>query len=76
MNRADAIARAAAYFDNGQFFEDLARRVAFRTEWQSPDAGRLTRIKGYLAEGTGASVERLGFTPELRLPLGLRDLSI
>ena len=36
MSRAGAIARAAAYFDNGGFLADLKRRVAFPSTSQEP----------------------------------------
>ncbi|RYF78589.1 MAG: M20 peptidase family dipeptidase, partial [Comamonadaceae bacterium] len=32
MTRSHALQTAAAYFDNGRFFNDLQRRVALRTE--------------------------------------------
>jgi acetylornithine deacetylase/succinyl-diaminopimelate desuccinylase-like protein len=63
MSRADAIAAAAAYFDSGQFFNDLARRVASRTESQSHETGSLARLQNYLTEEVGPSVQKLGFTP-------------
>ncbi|MEO1105834.1 MAG: M20 peptidase family dipeptidase, partial [Pseudomonadota bacterium] len=37
--RAGALARADAHFDGGDFFGDLARRIAIPTESQEPDRG-------------------------------------
>ena len=34
MSRGDAIECAASYFDDGDFFKDLERRVAIKTESQ------------------------------------------
>jgi acetylornithine deacetylase/succinyl-diaminopimelate desuccinylase-like protein len=59
MSRRDAIARAAEYFDRGGFFEDLARRVAVRTESQDP--ARRPELYRYLAEEMTPSLEALGF---------------
>ena len=39
MSREAAIGAALAYFDGGGFEEDLARRVAIRSESQNPEAG-------------------------------------
>ncbi|MBN8492093.1 MAG: hypothetical protein J0M00_11795 [Burkholderiales bacterium] len=38
MNRAAALAAAAAHFDDGGFVRDLARRVAIRSESQDPSS--------------------------------------
>ena len=38
MTRESAIERAERYFDCGKFRDDLARRVAFRTESQVPES--------------------------------------
>lgn len=54
-----ACAAAAALFDSGQFFSDLARRVACRTESQSP--GRETELRAYLADEIGLALQALGF---------------
>ena len=35
VSRADAIARAERYFDGGEYFADLERRVAIPTESQN-----------------------------------------
>ena len=39
MSRAAILDRAAAHFDGGAFLQDLARRVAVRTESQDPASG-------------------------------------
>ena len=60
MSREQALAAAAAYFDRGDFFRDLARRVAIRTESQDPASG--PALHGYLADEIGPSLAALGFT--------------
>lgn len=58
-SRAGAIARAADHFASGAFLADLARRVAMKTESQSPD--RALELRAYLAEEMVPSLESLGF---------------
>jgi len=59
MSRQNAIARAAAYFDEGRFFEELSRRVAIPSESENED--RVGEIAAYLTEEMTPSLERLGF---------------
>jgi acetylornithine deacetylase/succinyl-diaminopimelate desuccinylase-like protein len=59
MSREQAIARAEAYFDDGGFLADLARRVAIPTESQNPDRG--PDLARYLSGEMQPSFERLGF---------------
>jgi acetylornithine deacetylase/succinyl-diaminopimelate desuccinylase-like protein len=59
MSRAQAIAAAERYFDDGRFFEDLARRVAIPTESQNP--ARAAELERYLESEIAESLERLGF---------------
>ena len=59
MTRANAIAGAQAYFDDGRFVADLARRVAFQTESQE---GRADQAGAYLEQEIGPSLAELGFT--------------
>jgi acetylornithine deacetylase/succinyl-diaminopimelate desuccinylase-like protein len=59
MSRAQAIAAAERYFDEGRFFEDLARRVAIPTESQNP--ARAAELERYLESEIAESLERLGF---------------
>lgn len=59
MSRAEALAAAAAHFDGGDFFRDLARRVAIRTESQDPASG--PALHSYLADEIGPSLAALGF---------------
>ena len=57
MTRAQCLAAAAAYFDDGRFFNDLARRVAQRTE---SDSGRAPpELATYLHNELQAPLERL-----------------
>ncbi len=57
--RDQAIASAAAWFDEGGLLADLRRRVAFRTE--SQDRERTPELARYLTEEIGPAVGRLGF---------------
>lgn len=59
MSRDTAIARAEAYFDDGSFFKDLARRVAYPTESQNED--RMSELKDYLTEEIQPYLEKMGF---------------
>jgi len=69
MSRADAIARAHAYFDEGRFLADLSRRVAIPSSSQEP--GRDSVLGGYLSEEIAPTLARLGFACRiLDNPLG------
>ncbi len=59
MSRDTAIGRAEAYFDDGSFFKDLARRVAYPTESQNED--RVSEMKDYLTEDMQPYLEKMGF---------------
>jgi len=63
MSRAAAIAAAQAYFDEGRFTADLARRVAIPTESQVEE--RASVLRAYLADEIAPSFARLGFLSEL-----------
>lgn len=63
MSRQAAITRAAEYFDSGAFQDDLARRIAHRTESQVPGCGPL--MYAYLREAVVPDLEALGFTTEV-----------
>src|SRR5215469_16873165 len=63
MSRADAIARAHAYFDEGRFLADLSRRVAIPSSSQEP--GREAVLFAYLAEEIVPALTRLGFACRL-----------
>ena len=58
-DRAGAIARGLAYFDDGGFEEEIGRRVAYRTESQRSDSG--PELHGYLDEEMIPSFEAMGF---------------
>ncbi len=63
MTRAAVIERLATSFDDGTFLDDLARRVAIRTESQLPDsAGELER---YLTDEIGPTLSELGYLVEV-----------
>src|SRR5690606_16510837 len=61
--RDGAIRRIEAYFDDGGFLADLARRVAIPTTSQEPDA--MPALRRYLAEEMAPSLERLGYACEI-----------
>ncbi|HEY6334348.1 MAG TPA: M20 family metallopeptidase [Alphaproteobacteria bacterium] len=63
MTRESAIARAERYFDDGPFFETLARRIAVKTESQEP-ASR-PHLAEYLANEIAPALARLGYRTEL-----------
>src|SRR5580658_8479913 len=63
MTRAAAIAAAEAYFDEGGFAADLARRVAIPTESQVEE--RAPVLAAYLGDEIAPSLERLGFTSRI-----------
>src|SRR5260370_23638937 len=63
MTRAAAIAAAEAYFDQGRFAADLARRVAIPTESQVEE--RAPVLRAYLADEIAPSLARLGFSSEI-----------
>lgn len=63
MTRESAISRATRHFDEGRFIEDLARRVAIRTESQVPESRPCMDV--YLRQEIGPAFERMGFTVEI-----------
>ena len=60
MSRAAAIARAQAYFDDGEFLADLQRRVAIPSTSQEPQ--RAEALRRYLADEMVPSLTPLGFS--------------
>ena len=60
MSRDQAIARITGYFENGEFFDELARRVAIHTESQEPD--QRPELYRYLTDEMTPSLEALGFS--------------
>ncbi len=63
MTRESAISRATRHFDEGQFIEDLTRRVAIRTESQVPESRPYMDV--YLKEEIAPAFERMGFNVEI-----------
>jgi acetylornithine deacetylase/succinyl-diaminopimelate desuccinylase-like protein len=59
MSRDRVIAWAAQHFDRGQFFEDLARRVAIPTESQNPARG--AELAAYLDDEIAPALTALGY---------------
>lgn len=59
MSREAAIARAQAYFDDGGFLGDLARRVAIPSSSQEPE--RAEALRSYLTDEIVPALTRLGF---------------
>ena len=61
-SRAGAISRAQQYFDT-KFLDDIARRVAIKTESQKfPDAGAIAACHLYLETEMRPAFEKMGFT--------------
>jgi acetylornithine deacetylase/succinyl-diaminopimelate desuccinylase-like protein len=60
MSRANAIARAYAYFDDGSFLADLTRRVAIASSSQEPE--RAAALVAYLGDEMMPTLHRLGFS--------------
>jgi acetylornithine deacetylase/succinyl-diaminopimelate desuccinylase-like protein len=63
MTRETAISRATQHFDEGQFIEVLARRVAIRTESQIPESRPYMDV--YLRDEITPAFERMGFKSEI-----------
>lgn len=63
MQRAEALALSDGYFDNGDLFADLARRVAFPTE--SPEPERKPELYRYLQDELLPALIELGFRGEI-----------
>jgi len=60
MSREGAIERASRYFDEGKFRDDLARRVAFKTESQVPESRPF--LDAYLEREIKPAFERMGYS--------------
>ncbi|HTE14297.1 MAG TPA: M20 family metallopeptidase, partial [Burkholderiales bacterium] len=63
MTRESAISLATRHFDEGQFIEDLARRVAIRTESQIPESRPYMDV--YLKDEITPAFTRMGFKTEI-----------
>ena len=63
MTRESAISRATQHFDQGRLIEDLARRVAIRTESQVPESRSYLDV--YLNEEIAPAFRRMGFKVEI-----------
>ena len=63
MSRQTAIEIAQRYFDDGGFFDDLARRIAVPSTSQEPD--RADALTDYLDREMRASLEALGYDCEI-----------
>ncbi len=59
MSRANAVACAYAYFDDGGFLADLTRRVAIPSSSQEPE--RAAALRTYLDDEIVPTLSRLGF---------------
>ena len=62
-HRQAAIDRAMAHFDEGEFLEDLTRRVAIPTESQEDD--RLADCDRYLRDEIAPWLARIGYTSDI-----------
>ena len=63
MTRESAISRATRHFDEGKYIEDLARRVAIRTESQV--AQSRAQLDVYLKDEIAPAFERMGFAVDI-----------
>ena len=63
MTRESAISRATRHFEEGRFIEDLARRVAIRTESQVPESRPYLDV--YLEQEMAPAFERMGFKVDI-----------
>ncbi|MGV7032963.1 M20 family metallopeptidase [Methylobacterium symbioticum] len=63
MSRHDAVARAAAHFDDGSFLAALQDAVGLPTESQAP--GQVPALTAYLTDFIEPAIARLGFTSRL-----------
>ena len=59
MSRQLAIERANQHFDSGEFMQDLARRVAIKTESQIPESHPFLRT--YLTDEIGPVLQSMGY---------------
>lgn len=63
MTRQNAIAHAAAYYASGLLRDDIAWRIAIRTE--SQEEGRLPVLRAYLDEAIAPDMAALGFSTDV-----------
>jgi acetylornithine deacetylase/succinyl-diaminopimelate desuccinylase-like protein len=63
VSRGEVLEQAGLHFDSGAFLQELARRVAVRTESQDPASG--PELARYLSGEIGPSLAALGFTFEV-----------
>jgi len=61
--RDSAIATALQAFDSGEFFAELDRRVAYKTESQEPS--QAAQLHAYLLEEIAPALHRMGFETKL-----------
>ncbi|MEZ5854115.1 MAG: M20/M25/M40 family metallo-hydrolase [Hyphomicrobiaceae bacterium] len=62
-SRSGAVARAEAYVDDGTFEQELARRVAIRTESQKfPDPDAIAECHRYFDTEMATAFKQMGFT--------------
>ena len=59
MSRQQALESITQHFDNGEFMQDLARRVAIKTESQIPESHPFLRT--YLSDEIGPVLEQMGY---------------
>ena len=59
MTREMAIASVEKYFDQGDFYEDLARRIAIPSTSQDPD--KRPALYAYLMDEIGPCLEKMGY---------------
>src|SRR5579871_6254010 len=63
MTRNDAVARAHAMLQSGEFLAELDRRVSYQTESQNP--GKRDALRAYLVEDLQPAFARMDFSTRL-----------
>src|SRR5690554_5923565 len=61
VTRTDAVARAAARWDDGSFLDQLRQLVAIPSESQEPE--RRDDLRRYLTDGMEPAFRRMGYDP-------------
>ena len=70
MSRQQALESITQHFDSGEFMQDLARRVAFKTESQIPESHPF--LRSYLTDEIGPVLQQMGYEIQiLENPAGI-----
>ena len=63
MSRQQAIEAINQHFDSGAFMQDLARRVAIKTESQVPESHPF--LRSYLTDEISPALEAMGYSIQI-----------